>query len=166
MTTFNNNSRAISVDLNDITLDHVRLGRAYIPNFADGADGPQWSLMVRADKGTDSFNKLLDLKEAGLPVKMDDETGQLTLNLKQYTQTMKGVAKRVVVGDSDCNILSEEERATIGNGSKGHVAFYYYGYANASGVGYSARLTHVALTEKVDFAPETDEDRIARLFAK
>ena len=163
MTTFNN-SRAITVTLSDVALDHVRVGPAYTPNFAEGIDAPQWSLMVRADSGTESFDKLLDLKEAGLPVKLDDETGQLTLNLKQYTQTMKGKKNSINVFDAEYKEIAAKDRATVGNGSKGHVVFYYYGYANANGVGYTARLTDVVVMDKVEFAPESKEERMQRLF--
>ena len=163
MTTFNN-SRAITVTLSDVALDHVRVGPAYTPNFAEGIDAPQWSLMVRADSGTESFDKLLDLKVAGLPVKLDDETGQLTLNLKQYTQTMKGKKNSINVFDAEYKEIAAKDRATVGNSSKGHVVFYYYGYANANGVGYTARLTDVVVMDKVEFAPESKEERMQRLF--
>lgn len=161
--TNSNNTRAITVALKNVTLDHVRVGQAYTPSFAEGNDVPQWSLMVRAAETSESFEVLLDLKEVGLPVKLE-ESGELSLNLKQYTKTLSGKENVVNVFDNEFNELDEDTRGTIGNGSVGHVAFYYYGYANANGVGHTARLTDVVLEEKVEYTPETKEDRMKRLF--
>ena len=158
------NTRSVTVALKDVVLDHARLGKPYTPNFAEGADKPQWSVMIRADDGTEAFDALIDLKEAGLPVNLDDATGQLTLNLKQYTHTVKGRKNSIGVFDADFNELDEATASTVGNGSRGNVVFYYYGYANANGVGYTARLTDVQVTEKVEFTPESKEERLKRLF--
>ena len=163
-TTITSNTRAVSVVLKDVTFDHARFGQAYLPTFAQGGDAPQWSTMVRVAEGSESYPLMLDLKEAGLMVNREDETGDLTLNLKQYANTKTGKENKITVLDSDFNELDIETRATIGNGSKGNVAFYYYGYANANGVGFTARMTDIQVTEKVEFTPETTEERAKRLF--
>ena len=160
MTTITQNTRAISFTLKNVELHYVSLGTPFNPTFADGSGGPQWSLMA---KGI-SQEVAMDLKEAGVAVHYDTETEVFSLNLKQYTQTVKGKANTVNVFDSEGNELPMETRETIGMGTKAHVAGYFYAYNNESGTGISTRLTDVMVNELVEKKEETKEERIKRLF--
>ena len=160
MTTFINNSRAVTFALKNVELHYVALGTPVTPAFSDGSGGPQWSLMA---KGIDP-EAAMDLKEAGVAIQYDEETEVFSLNLKQYTQTTKGKANSVNVFDADGNDIPMETRETIGMGTKASVAGYFYTYNNDSGSGVAARLTDVLVTELVERQEESKEDRIKRLF--
>lgn len=160
MTTSTHNARATSFSLKDVTFHYVNLANPITPSFTDGIDGPQWSVQVR-DINEDAA---MDLKELGLPIKYDTELSTFVMSLKQYTQNAKGVAQSLNVVDGDYEDIPMETRETIGFGSKGHLAGFFYTYNNDSGTGISARMTDVVINELVVKTVESKEERFARLF--
>ena len=154
------NSRAVTFVLKNVELHYPTLGTPVAPNFGGDQDGPQWSVQARGIEESVA----MDLKEVGLPIKFDEETGLFSMQLKQYTQTTKGKSNALVVVDNDLNDIPMETRETIGMGSKANVAGYFYTYTNTHGTGVSARLTDVQVTELVEKREETKEDRMKRLF--
>ena len=159
-------TRAITAELSNVTFNFVRIGAAYRPAYATETDVAQWSLQAIAAEGTKSYEALREFQDLGLDVK-DLEDGSLALNLKEYVENRRGEERSIDVFqiiDDDIVELDIEQRTTVGNGSKGHVEFYYYPYANGSGVGMTARLAAVVVTDKVDYIPETPAERMKRKF--
>lgn len=152
---------SLPFSLKDIELHYVSLGAPVQPTYANGdKDAAQWTVQVRGLNEATA----LDLKELGVAVKYHEDTGTFSLTMKQYTQTKAGKANTVNVFNGDFEELSDEDRASLGYGSKGHVAGYLYPYSNDEGTGYAVRLTDVVVTEAVAKTVETPADRMKRLF--
>lgn len=156
MTTLNTaTAKTVAFELKDVTVNFPRLGKAWTPRFADGVDGPQWSLQAQGLNEEDAAM----LEELGVTL-VDTDEGR-AVNLKAYTQNSRGEANEFMVYDSELNEMTAEQRETVGYGSKAHVLGYMF--VNSHGT-VSLRMTDVVVEELVERQPMSRADSVkARL---
>ena len=151
-----NNTKSVTMSLENVTFQYARVGTPTNAGFQGNNEAPMWNVQAVAEKGTEAYETLALLAESGVAVMENTEEGVLAINLKQYTQTMQGKPQFLNVYDANFQDMSEEDRKTVGDGSKGHVVFYAYEHGR-EGVDttMATRMTDVVITEKVEFTPVT-----------
>ena len=151
------NKNVASFTIQDVEFAYPRIGKAYTPTYPDGTRGvSQYTIQVRGL----SDEMVNELKGFNIPLQtLEDGTKAITM--KQYVTNKAGEEQTLNVLDADFKPI---DAATVGAGSKGHMAGYAHAYDNESGKGYALRMTDIIITDKVEFVPETLEDRMERLF--
>ena len=154
-------SEPVAFSLDEIRLHYVNLGNPITPAYNGERDNPQWSVQIRG-LNDDAITQLEGL---GFHLSTDDSTGERGFTMKQYTQNSKGLAREIKVYDVDGNILSLEDRQTIGMNTLASVRGFMFAYQTSDGrSGVSVRLTDVLVIEKEERAAMTDEQNFINKF--
>ena len=150
------NGRAVAFELQNVTFNFPRLGKAWTPQFENGTSSPQCSVQMH-NIPTDDIETL---RELGVAITETPE-GEPAVNVRAFVTNAAGVTNDFCVYDSEFNKMTMKDRARIGQGSKGHVFGYLYN--NQFGT-VSFRMTDIVVTDLVEYTPMNRIDSLkARL---